>query len=286
VMGGPVHFGLHLGPRRAVQKPVLQLMSPEGDVLGFAKIGATAFTRTLVRHEASSLELLATKDFDHLVLPPVIDHGRWHDQEVLVLGPLRGSGASQVDPATLAAAMNEVARCHRVATRPLGSSTYWSRLDHRVRALPGSPVQRRLRKAVDSIAATHGRTSVRFGSWHGDWTPWNMTTDGQHALVWDWEKFEHDVPVGFDAVHHAVQRAAVLDGVAPVTAFGQAARDAATLLAPFAIRPSTMPLVVRLYVVEVATRYLEDGESEAGTTPMTRLSQWLPVLVGDLMTDA
>lgn len=287
VMGSPVHFGLHLGPRRAVQKPVLQVMTPGGDVLGFAKVGATPFTRELVRHEASSLELLGSKNFNRLVLPPVIDHGQWRNHEVLVLQRLRGSDSARVDPAILIAAMKELSRCHRVTTTPLGSSTYWVRLGHRLGALPDSPVHRRLGAALDSIAATNGQTPVMFGSWHGDWTPWNMTTDGEHAMVWDWEKFEHDVPVGFDAVHHAVQGAVVEDGVSPTAAFDLVAQQAPTLLAPFEVSKRSVQLIVRLYAVEVATRYLEDGESEVGSTPMTRLSQWLPgLLVRDLTTHA
>ena len=47
-LGGPVHLSLHIGPARANRKPVLQLLSDDGKVLGFAKIGVNDLTRRLV----------------------------------------------------------------------------------------------------------------------------------------------------------------------------------------------------------------------------------------------
>ena len=49
---------LRIGPPRANRKPVLELLSPGGEVLGFAKVGVTGLTRELVRAEAAALDVL------------------------------------------------------------------------------------------------------------------------------------------------------------------------------------------------------------------------------------
>ena len=49
---------LHLGPARANRKPVLQLIAPDGETLGFAKLGIGPLTRRLVRAETTALSAL------------------------------------------------------------------------------------------------------------------------------------------------------------------------------------------------------------------------------------
>jgi Mrp family chromosome partitioning ATPase len=278
-LGQPVSFSVHLGPRRAVRKPVLQLTGDDGRTLAFAKVGTTSFTRALVRHEAEAIGRLAGRQLDRVVVPPVLDHAQWRGHELLVLGPLTGTGEPLELP-SLGAAMNELARCESVRTVPLGTSRYWARVRTRLESLPETPIRRRLTVATTSIAAAHGSRCLQFGVWHGDWTPWNMTSDGDHALVWDWEKFEHDVPLGFDALHHAVQGAVVISGITPAEAFAQTRERAEELLAPFDVPAVRAQLLVSLYAIEISLRYLHDGESEAGTTPMTRVAHWLASALG------
>lgn len=279
LLGRPAYVSLHLGPPRAVQKPVLQVMTAQGEVVGYAKLGVTPFTRELVRHEAEALRELAGRSWEHLVVPPVVHHGRWRGHELLVVGALEGS-ARAATPGTLSVAMVELARFRGVTTTSLAESTYWTRLGERLGALPATPIVDVLRGGAARIVAAHGATAVAFGSWHGDWTSWNMTFDADHALVWDWEKLEHDVPLGLDAVHHAVQDLVVAHGRRPAQAFDEVAGRAPDLLAPFDLGPGPAQVVVQLYALEVATRYVEDGEGLAGTTPMTRLAEWVPQVVG------
>ncbi len=58
VLGREVVVSLRIGPPRANRKPVLELLSPGGEVLGFAKVGVTDLTRQLVRTEAAALGVL------------------------------------------------------------------------------------------------------------------------------------------------------------------------------------------------------------------------------------
>ena len=83
-------------------------------------------------------------------------------------------------------------------------------------------------------------------------------------LVWDWERFEADVPVGYDALHRAVQTAIGNQGVDPTGAARALIAGADRTLAPFDQDGRSADLVVVLYLVELAARYLRDRQAEAG----------------------
>jgi hypothetical protein len=276
VLGRRVFVSLYIGPPRAVRKPVLQVMDAKGRTVGFAKLGVDAFTRDLVRAEAAAVQRLAASRFHTLRVPTVLHAGQWRGHEVLVQSALpRGQSAEPGDPRLLRA-MRELAGVGGPTTGPLRPSSYWQRLTDTVAALPPSPMAEVLGGAVPLVAAAAGEAELSYGAAHGDWAPWNMTVAGEHVLVWDWEKFADDVPVGFDAVHHAVQGSVVLHGRSPIEAFE------AALARPDEVsgRPTGGPhagrLIVWLYALDIATRYLVDREEEAGSTRLGDLPSWLP----------
>ena len=53
-------MSLYLSPARANRKPVLQLLTPQGQAAGFAKIGTNQLTRELVTAEYEALAGWAT----------------------------------------------------------------------------------------------------------------------------------------------------------------------------------------------------------------------------------
>jgi hypothetical protein len=72
----------------------------------------------------------------------------------------------------------------------------------------------------------------------------------------------------------------VLSGTAPAAAFAAALRNAEQLLAGLSSRSDAGELVVLLYGLHIALRYIEDGELSAGAGRMSRLATWLPDLLG------
>jgi hypothetical protein len=116
---------------------------------------------------------------------------------------------------------------------------------------------------------------LEFGAWHGDWNGANsaVLADGR-VLVWDWERFDPDVPVGFDAVHLAVQDAITRRGTAPRRAATDVLVAASALLEPFGVAQSEASLVAVLYLIELAVRYLRDGQARAGAR-LGRVAEWL-----------
>lgn len=135
-----------------------------------------------------------------------------------------------------------------------------------------------LASAAELLGGHAGSTTFRYGAWHGDWAPWNMANLADALLVWDWERFATGVPVGFDAVHHDLQRRIQSSGDA-AGAVESTVRAAGELLAPVGVSGEAREMTALLYLVDLATRYLTDRQAEAGAR-LGVLGTWLlPVLI-------
>jgi hypothetical protein len=278
-LGRPVWVSLYIGPARAVRKPVLQLLDERGTTFAFAKLGVDPFTAQLVRAEATSVAMLAGMRWTTLSVPTVIHAGSWQGLELLVQSAFpRGRQATSREP-LLGRAMNELARALPVQTTPLGDSDYWRALVSRVETLPPSTSADLLRRGLSDLARRKLGTQLEFGASHGDWTPWNMTISQGRAQVWDWEKFERGVPIGFDAVHYAVQGDVVINRLTPAAAFRSCLDSGHELLAPLGANARHARMIVRLYACDIAARYLLDRELDAGSTRMAELGNWLGAVI-------
>lgn len=278
-LGRELAVSIHIGPARANRKPVLQLIDPDGDTFGFSKLGTGPLTQRLVRAETAALTALGNSGLTRLSVPRVLHAGQWRDVQVLVQSalpvwlprvPLTG--------ARLVAAMTEIAGCCGYTTSTLAGGGYWKDLRARLAAVGDRTEGAALASAAELLAAHAGGTTLRYGAWHGDWAPWNMANVADALLVWDWERFASGVPVGFDAVHHELQRRvqASDDAAGAVEA---TVRRADELLAPFQVPPAARELTALLYLVDLAVRYLTDRQAEAGAR-LGVLGTWLlPVLI-------
>ncbi|MEU1807895.1 hypothetical protein [Micromonospora aurantiaca (nom. illeg.)] len=276
VLGEPALVSLHIGPARANRKPVLQLLARDGRALGYAKLGVDPLTRALVHAEADALRRLAEVPLGPVVLAGVRHHGDWHGHALLVQEalPVRlPRAAPAAAEAAERAAMVAVAGCLGVRRQSWAASGHAARLTAAVDALGPRPEAGRLRAALKSVADAD--PVVAFGAWHGDWNGGNsaVLADGR-VLVWDWERFEADVPAGYDALHLAVQGAMSHDGVEPVEAARALIAGAGRTLAPFDQTGGGAELVAVLYLVELAARYLRDRQAEAGAR-LGHVDTWL-----------
>jgi hypothetical protein len=278
-------ISVHIGPPRANRKPVLQLLSADRQTVGFAKLGTNALTRELVRAESAALAALGNAGLRKVTVPRVLHTGRWNGHEVLVQSPLAiWQPPVPLTEPRLAAAMHEVAVCCGVRRGPLDGSGYWNRLRARLSAISEHPEGRQLAETGTRLVDRSGRRVLAYGSWHGDWAPWNMASLADALLVWDWERFATGVPVGFDALHHELQRR-IADGrggragpgspeVARVAVESTLA-GARRLLLPFGVHDAAdAETIALLYLLELATRYVADRQAEAGAR-LGVLGTWL-----------
>ena len=178
----------------------------------------------------------------------------------------------------LVAAMLDIAGCCGYVTAPLDGSGYWHDLRGRLAAVGDRPEAAGLASAAELLIKHSGEIVLRYGAWHGDWAPWNMANLADALLVWDWERFATGVPMGFDAIHHELQRRIQSTGDAK-DAVEQTVRRAGELLAPFGVPPAGREATALLYLVDLACRYLTDRQAEAGAR-LGVLGTWLlPVLI-------
>jgi hypothetical protein len=277
-----IRLSMYLGPPRANRKPVLQLLAPTGEPAGYAKIGINPLTRDLVRAEHAALTRLNAAGLTELRVPPLLHHGQWRGHEVAVLGTLpvwlrrTSPGVRQ-----LAAAMSEVARVDGLSSGPVTGSGYIKRLTARLADADSSPERTALLQALSTLTAAAAGTTLTYGAWHGDWSPWNMASTRSGLLVWDWERFARDVPLGFDALHYWMQSEVRAGRREPRDVAAECPARAAQLIGPLGGDPAQARLTATLYLAELATRYLVDRQQEAGAR-LGATGTWLiPAIVAE-----
>lgn len=195
-----------LGPVRPNAKPVVQVLTPSGRVLAFAKVAWNDLTRALVEREADVLDALAGDP------PATFDVPR-----PLLRSELAGNPVHAVSAAPQPAwrrgpvdvpvdVVEEIARRGGTRSIELASHEGWTMLRRRVEtATDGTPIADRAMRALELVERRWGDDTVGFGAWHGDFAPWNSTWHRGRWVVWDWERASDGVPVGLDAVHWEVQ---------------------------------------------------------------------------------
>jgi hypothetical protein len=271
----PVHVSLHVSAPRAVRKPVLQLIDDVGHTFAFVKVGANPLTDRLVRAESATVQRLSGIPWRVLRVPRVLHAGRWREHAVLVQQALPRSSATR-DARAVAVAMDELARVDGTDVVTLCGSRYFTGLLERSQRLPASTVRDVIMGSLRELTHNHHAAPVELGAGHGDWTPWNMNVCGGRVQVWDWEKFEVGVPIGFDAAHCFVQGAVVWDARQPAEVFADLIDTAEPVHAAHGSNRAAARLVCWLYALNLAITYLEDGETGIAGSPLTRLETWLP----------
>jgi hypothetical protein len=226
--------------------------------------------------EAGALARLAGVDLGPVTVAEALHHGRWGGHALLVQSALpvwlaRAAPADAADARDKA--MGAVARCLGVRRQAYAGSGYAKRLAADVDALGDRPEANRLRSVLDAV--TRADPVLAFGAWHGDWNDGNSAAlaDGR-VLVWDWERFDPDVPLGYDALHLRLQTAVTRAGTEPVDAARSLLAAAAGTLQPFDQAAQVADAAAALYLVELAARYLRDRQAEAGAR-LGHVDAWL-----------
>jgi hypothetical protein len=196
-------FAVRLGRVRPNRKPLIHVVSREGTPVSYVKVGWNALTQGLVAREAEVLEAVEGAPRAAFAAPRVLYHGTWKDLELLALSPLDGRlvrGSRHLGD--VLRAMLEIARLSDAEEHSLAESRYWRSLRDRIAALAGG---QDLAALAGRLEARWGAEVLTFGSWHGDWTPWNMAKGNRTLAVWDWERSGEGIPVGLDAAHFDLQ---------------------------------------------------------------------------------
>jgi hypothetical protein len=279
VLGRDVVTGMHLGPPRANRKPVLQVLTPAGGTLAYAKLGVDPLTDSLVRAEATALASLAAAPMHVVAVPELLHAGPWAGHDLLVQSALPvWSRRRPLTSDRLVAAASEIAGLGRVDGVAFATSAFRTDLAGRVAALPPGEAGDRLSGLLRRLDAVAGSVPLSLGGSHGDWAPWNMACLADRLLVWDWERFRPLVPVGFDLLHHRLQHDLVVRAQDPLGAACRLVDDAEGTLGPLGSTARSAQVTTALYLADLAARYLADNQLEAGARLGDATTYLLPAL--------
>jgi hypothetical protein len=280
IVSGDCEVAVYVGLPRGNRKPVLLVFAPGGTLSAVAKLGVSSLSNRLIRNESAALVRLAGLSLQHVTVPEVLFAGDWAGGRLLVQSALPEPGPEPADASKrreLAAV--EISRIGGLELQRLETSPVLDVLDDRIALLPEGGERVLARRALACLRDAAADVELPVGSWHGDWTPWNLApapSDG--LLVWDWERFGSGVPAGFDALHYSGQLGASLSG-GPAAALTAMRGELAVLLGPFGVpEPAQLP-VLALYLVELLVRYTEDAQA---VMPLGR--RWVDALTGSLAT--
>lgn len=278
-------YGVHLGPPRANRKPVLALATARGELVAFVKYGVDELTDRLVRREADALRML--DDLRSVQVPHLLGTGEHRGHPFVIQSPVTTTWTTHTDPAAVTRAQVEVAQVGRssvdISHALDAKSGHWhQRVAERSEAPSGDAA------AFNDVAQHWVQqmrdASVPWGSWHGDWRRTNMAVTGAGCSVWDWERFDSGVPVGYDALHlFLTSRAPTVRNLAslPLDLYDNAAQ----LLRPFDVHTAEdVELVTTGYLLELAGRYLDDDQTQAGAR-LGSVGEWLLPHLSARLTD-
>jgi hypothetical protein len=224
---------------------------------------------SLVRAEADALQSIASAARSAAVLevPQVLHCGEWNRMTLLLLSPLQASQSRGTDDDPELPAALEVACLMGLQRRSVMHLA--DQLRGRMASLPHTGELAAVRNHLDGLVERAGTRELSVGSWHGDWSPWNIGRHQGRLQAWDWERFASSAPVGYDAVHH---RAQLLwrDHAVPEACRSALVGAARAMLELAGEAEADVESVVDLYLVEISLRYLEQQGSGDPPRPRTR----------------
>lgn len=263
-------ISIALGRPRANRKPVLQLADSSGRTLGFVKVGHNELTRQLVQDEARALDQLAGAGLRHVQVPRLVAATAWGDLELVLMTPLDvGPRRRSLSRGRLEQAVVEIARVGGIQRVPWAATAHAAALAAQAALLaPGDPL------ALATLDLHRLDPELQTGCWHGDLNPGNLVDGGARVLVWDWERFEVDVPVGLDLLHHDLQRDITVRSVPPAAAALMLVRSAPASLAALGVPADEAAAVVVDYLLTIGLRFTRDRQHAAGSR-LGRVQDWL-----------
>jgi hypothetical protein len=216
-----VAIAISLGTPGPNQKPTIQIMDRAGVILGYAKAGSSERAIASIQNERQALRTLDSAQFSTAVLPRLLDAGWVKNNYVLVQSPCASAHESR------AIVPDRRHVCFLAELHGLRPS---------YRELP-FPEDAEIEEMRDGgfhyyahlIESAKTRWCERgafpCGPAHGDFTPWNIRSDGGALFVFDWEAFEERTPAAWDLFHFIVAGAVEVRGTKPGAIYAQVTKE-------------------------------------------------------------
>ena len=186
-------------------KATIQIMSCDGEILGFLKVPLTDGAAERTRHEAFTLRRLACFPELQSSVPEVLFAGDCNGTYVLLQSPLPGRLAG-----------SRFSFRHREFLTKLHAAGRAVRSGEELAAMTGER-WRKLARDADGDWVEAGERALEYaggrlasavvscGISHGDFAPWNLRLQGNSLRVFDWENANWNAPAHWDWFHFQVQ---------------------------------------------------------------------------------
>lgn len=191
---------LFLGSPGVTNTATCKFTSENTDI--FVKVATTEVARSFVRNEYRVLSELSDRCVDGIHTPLPVGLEETNKYTMLFSQDCVGDTGRQLsadDPRMKDIALNifsrSIAMCH------FGSSDYALALREKAE----SAEDQRIVELVTHVEERLGSCVLPFGFLHGDFTPWNILTDGQKVVVLDWEWSLPSAPPLLDMFHFLFQ---------------------------------------------------------------------------------
>jgi thymidylate kinase len=208
-------LAVSLGTPGAHRKPVLQVLTEKGEVLGYVKVGWNEATGELVRNEARTLKALEERalPFD---VPRVLYFGELGDRVLCVQSP-PPIGVRPAPRQLTAEYVKVVCSIAEIGLRwqPLEQTAFWQRIRDTIQKVESAYWRHLLFEAVDAVREQWKGQKVPLHFAHGDFVPWNAFRINARLYFYDWEYAQDEPSAGYDLFHFMVQTAWLVDSQRP-----------------------------------------------------------------------
>ncbi|GBD39715.1 hypothetical protein HRbin37_02001 [bacterium HR37] len=198
-------FAVSLGTPGPHRKPVVQVMTREGEVLGYAKIGWNKATKELVVNEAQMHNKIRCLNFPHLRIPDVVHLSQEGCSTILITRPLEGVNGGKWDNESFQELVEILAKLANQTRedRTFLEVPFWQELNDRLLHLSDYLPHYQLEILTHALKIFENRLRDVELPWVlrlGDVTRWNTAIDEQSGLlqVIDLEYAKEHWLVGWD----------------------------------------------------------------------------------------
>lgn len=194
------------------RKLTVQVMRPDGEVLGYIKLPLTEAAIPRVRQEAEVLTQLQKFSNLRSHVPRVLHAGPWGDAYMLFQspgpscpGPVGFGASHQEFLETLHGVQRNKRPGHELVAEARASwRSFTPQLDGEWQDLGHS--------VLEDVERRLSGVEVECGISHGDFAPWNTRAGNGHLFVFDWELASWRAPSQWDIFHFHLQVASLLRG--------------------------------------------------------------------------
>jgi hypothetical protein len=196
------------GPHR---KPVIQIMSEKGDILGYGKVGWDKETNELVQNEINILIKLSKRPLNNCDVPTLIHSGSWMDSYICIQSPpdsMVRDAPKEMNEVYMEI-LNEMAGYY-MKKIVINESSYYNNIVEGINQINNAYYIYVLQSCKRIIDRTMAQRRIPFHFCHGDFTPWNAYSVNGRIFLYDWEYSRMEYPAGYDLFHFLTQTSQLL----------------------------------------------------------------------------